>query len=39
VVRVPILLGRGLRLCDGLESLEEAYHIEVVSTRPVACLT
>ncbi len=32
VVQVPILLGRGVRLWDGLESLEEAYHIEAVST-------
>ncbi|TDD19606.1 dihydrofolate reductase family protein [Nonomuraea diastatica] len=32
VVQAPILLGRGVRLWDGLESLEEAYHIEAVST-------
>ncbi|TDC48822.1 dihydrofolate reductase, partial [Actinomadura sp. KC345] len=32
VVQVPILLGRGVRLWDGLESLEEAYDIEAVST-------
>ncbi|WP_433428510.1 dihydrofolate reductase family protein [Nonomuraea sp. CA-141351] len=32
VVQVPILLGRGVRLWDGLESLEDAYHIEAVST-------
>ncbi|MEO3874776.1 dihydrofolate reductase family protein [Nonomuraea sp. B12E4] len=32
VVQVPIVLGRGVRLWDGLESLEEAYHIEAVST-------
>ncbi|MGH3239027.1 MAG: dihydrofolate reductase family protein [Spirillospora sp.] len=32
VVQVPILLGRGVRLWDGLESLEEAYEIEAVST-------
>jgi len=29
---VPIVLGRGVRLWDGLESLEEAYNIEAVST-------
>jgi dihydrofolate reductase len=32
VVQVPILLGRGVRLWDGLEALEEAYDIEAVST-------
>ena len=32
VVQVPVLLGRGVRLWDGLESLEEAYDIESVST-------
>ena len=32
VVQVPILLGRGVRLWDGLESLEEAYDVEAVST-------
>lgn len=32
LVQVPILLGRGVRLWDGLEALEEAYHIEAVST-------
>ncbi|SPT58785.1 dihydrofolate reductase family protein [Actinomadura madurae] len=32
VVQVPILLGRGVQLWDGLESLEEAYDIEAVST-------
>ena len=32
VVQVPIVLGRGVRLWDGLESLEEAYNIEAVST-------
>jgi dihydrofolate reductase len=31
VVQVPIVLGRGVRLWDGLESLEEAYTIEAVS--------
>jgi len=32
LVQVPIVLGRGVRLWDGLESLEEAYDIEAVST-------
>ncbi|HEU5023416.1 MAG TPA: dihydrofolate reductase family protein [Spirillospora sp.] len=32
VVQVPILLGRGVRLWDGLESLEDAFDIEAVST-------
>ncbi|MGW6279542.1 dihydrofolate reductase family protein [Kribbella sp. NPDC055071] len=32
VVQVPILLGRGVRLWDGLESLEQNYDIEAVST-------
>jgi dihydrofolate reductase len=32
VAQVPILLGRGVRLWDGLESLEEHYAIEAVST-------
>jgi dihydrofolate reductase len=32
VVQVPIVLGRGVRLWDGLEALEEAYDIEAVST-------
>jgi dihydrofolate reductase len=32
VVQVPILLGRGVRLWDGLEALEESYSIEAVST-------
>jgi dihydrofolate reductase len=32
VVQVPIVLGRGVRLWDGLDSLEEAYAIEAVST-------
>lgn len=31
VVQVPIVLGRGVRLWDGLEGLEEGYEIEVVS--------
>jgi dihydrofolate reductase len=32
LVQVPIVLGRGVRLWDGLEALEEAYDIEAVST-------
>jgi dihydrofolate reductase len=32
VVQVPILLGRGVRLWDGLEALESGYDVEVVST-------
>jgi dihydrofolate reductase len=31
LVQVPIVLGRGVRLWDGLEALEEAYEIEAVS--------
>ena len=32
VVRVPILLDRGVRLGDGLEGVEERYDIEAVSS-------
>ena len=32
VVLVPIVLGRGVRLWDGLEALEQQYDVEVVST-------
>lgn len=32
LVQVPIVLGRGARLWDGLESLESHYDIEAVST-------
>ena len=32
VVEVPIILGRGVRLWDGLEGLETGYHIESVTT-------
>lgn len=32
VVQVPILIGRGTRLWDGLEGLEERFAIEVVSS-------
>jgi dihydrofolate reductase len=32
LVQVPIVLGRGVRVWDGLESLEDPYDIEAVST-------
>jgi dihydrofolate reductase len=32
VVQVPILLGRGVRLWDGLEGIEERFDIEIVSS-------
>lgn len=32
LVQVPILLGRGVRLWDGLEGLQEEYSVEAVST-------
>ncbi|MBB6626072.1 dihydrofolate reductase family protein [Nocardioides sp. KIGAM211] len=32
VVQVPIVLGRGVRLWDGLEALEEGYDVEAVSS-------
>ncbi len=32
VVQVPVLLGRGVRLWDGLEGIEERYDIEAVSS-------
>jgi len=32
VVQVPILLGRGVRLWDGLEGIEERYDVETVSS-------
>lgn len=32
VVQVPIVLGRGVRLWDGLEGFEEGCDVEVVST-------
>jgi hypothetical protein len=32
VVVVPILLGRGVRLWDGLEGLEKDYQIEAISS-------
>ena len=31
-VQVPILLGRGVRLWDGLEALEQQYDVEAFST-------
>ena len=33
VVQVPVLLGRGVRLWDGLEGLDDQYEVETVSTR------
>jgi dihydrofolate reductase len=32
VVQVPIVLGRGVRLWDGLEALEDAFEVEAVSS-------
>jgi dihydrofolate reductase len=32
LVQVPILLGRGVRLWDGLEGIEEQYDVETVSS-------
>jgi dihydrofolate reductase len=32
VVQVPILLGRGVRLWDGIEGIEERYDVEAVSS-------
>lgn len=32
LVQVPIVLGRGVRLWDGLEALEQGYDVEAVST-------
>ena len=32
LVQVPILLGRGVRVWDGLEGIEDTYDIEAVST-------
>jgi dihydrofolate reductase len=32
LVQVPIVLGRGVRVWDGLEALEDTYDIEAVST-------
>jgi dihydrofolate reductase len=33
VVAVPILLGRGVRLWDGLEDLHQDYDVEATSSR------
>ena len=32
LVQVPIVLGRGVRIWDGLEALEDAYQVEAVSS-------
>lgn len=32
LVQVPIVLGRGVRIWDGLEGLHDAYDIEAVSS-------
>jgi dihydrofolate reductase len=32
LVQVPIVLGRGVRVWDGLEALEDAYEVEAVSS-------
>ncbi len=32
VVVVPILLGRGVRLWDGLEGIEKGYQVEATSS-------
>ncbi len=32
VVQAPVLLGRGVRLWDGLEGIEERFDVEVVSS-------
>jgi hypothetical protein len=32
LVQVPIVLGRGVRVWDGLEALEDAYDVETVSS-------
>jgi dihydrofolate reductase len=32
LVQVPIVLGRGVRIWDGLDSLEDAYDVEAVSS-------
>jgi hypothetical protein len=32
LVQVPIVLGHGVRVWDGLEALEETFDIEAVST-------
>jgi hypothetical protein len=32
LVQVPIVLGRGVRLWDGLEAVEDGYDVEAVSS-------
>jgi hypothetical protein len=32
LVQVPIVLGRGVRIWDGPEALEDAYDVEAVSS-------
>ena len=32
LVQVPIVLGRGVRIWDGLEAIEEAFEVEAVSS-------
>jgi riboflavin biosynthesis pyrimidine reductase len=32
LVQAPIVLGRGVRIWDGLEALEDAYDVEAVSS-------
>jgi dihydrofolate reductase len=32
LVQVPVVLGRGVRLWDGLEALEENFDVEATST-------
>jgi dihydrofolate reductase len=32
LVQVPVVLGRGVRLWDGLEDLQESYDVEAVSS-------
>jgi hypothetical protein len=32
LVKVPIVLGRGVRICDGLEGLDDTLDIEAASS-------
>jgi dihydrofolate reductase len=32
LVQVPIVLGRGVRVWDGLDALEDAYDVEAISS-------
>jgi hypothetical protein len=32
IVQVPIVLGRGIRLWEGLEGMEQRYAVETVSS-------